>query len=110
MILLAAEASGVANEVVTTTSGVIGLAWLIPVLPFLGFLAVLAATKALGDRAATIALVASGATFALSIAVALAVIADVATYVRPMPTWIDVGGFTVTFDLLIDQLTAVMLL
>jgi NADH-quinone oxidoreductase subunit L len=27
-----------------------------------------------------------------------------------MPTWIDVGGFTVTFDLLIDQLTAVMLL
>ncbi len=110
MILLAAEASGVANEVVTTTSGVIGLAWLIPVLPFLGFLAVLAATKALGDRAAHIALVASAATLALSTAVALAVIADVATYVRPMPTWIDVGGFTVTFDLLVDQLTAVMLL
>jgi NADH:ubiquinone oxidoreductase subunit 4 (subunit M) len=27
-----------------------------------------------------------------------------------MPTWIDVGGLTVTFDLLVDQLTAVMLL
>jgi NADH-quinone oxidoreductase subunit L len=27
-----------------------------------------------------------------------------------MPTWIDVGGSTVTFDLFIDQLTAVMLL
>ncbi|MFO7777979.1 MAG: NADH-quinone oxidoreductase subunit L [Nitriliruptoraceae bacterium] len=110
MILLAAEASGVANEVVTTTSGVIGLTWLIPVLPLLGFLAVLATTRALGDRAAHIALGASAATFALSVAVAVAVIADVATYVRPMPTWIDVGGLTVTFDLLVDQLTAVMLL
>ncbi len=110
MILLAAEASGVANEVVTTTSGVIGLSWLIPVLPLLGFLAVLAATRSLGDRAAHIALGAAAATFALSVAVAATVIADVATYVRPMPTWIDVGGFTVTFDLLVDQLTAVMLL
>ena len=110
MILLAAEASGVANEVVTTTSGVIGLAWLIPVLPLLGFVAVLATTKALGDRAANLALAASAATFALSIAVAVTVITDLATYVRPMPTWIDVGGFTVTFDLLVDQLTAVMLL
>ena len=110
MILLAAEASGVANEVVTTTSGVIGLAWLIPVLPFLGFLLVLATTRALADRAATIAIVASAATLALSVAVAVAVVADVATYVRPMPTWIDVGGLTVTFDLLVDQLTVVMLL
>jgi NADH-quinone oxidoreductase subunit L len=110
VILLAAEASGVANEVVTTTSGVIGLAWLIPVLPLLGFLAVLATTRALGDRAAHLALGASAATFALSVAVAATTIADGATYVRPMPTWIDVGGLTVTFDLLVDQLTAVMLL
>ncbi len=110
MILLAAEASGVANEVVTTTSGAIGLAWLIPVLPLVGFLAVLATTRALGDRAANIALGASAATFALSVVVAVTVIADGATYVRPMPTWIDVGGLTVTFDLLVDQLTAVMLL
>jgi NADH-quinone oxidoreductase subunit L len=38
------------------------------------------------------------------------VIAEPASYVRPLPTWIDVGGFTVSFDLFIDQLTAVMLL
>ena len=110
MILLAAEATGVANEVVEVTSGVISLAWLIPVLPLLGFLAVLATTRTLGDGAARIALGASLATLLLSAAVSLSVIADVATYVRPMPTWIDVGGLTVTFDLLIDQLTAVMLL
>ena len=110
MILLAAEATGVANEVVEVTSGVISLAWLIPVLPLLGFLAVLATTRTLGDGAARIALGASLATLLLSAAVSLSVIADVATYVRPMPTWIDVGGVTVSFDLLIDQLTAVMLL
>ena len=110
MILLAAEASGIANEVVTTTSGVIGLAWLIPVLPFLGFLLVLATTRALGDRAAAIALGASAAALALSVAVAVTMMVDAATYVRPMPTWIDVGGLVVTFDLLIDQLTVVMLL
>jgi NADH-quinone oxidoreductase subunit L len=110
VILLAAEASGVANEVVTTTSGVIGLAWLIPVLPLLGFVAVLATTRTLGDRAAHLAFGASAATLGLSLAVAATVIADVATYVRPMPTWIDVGGLTVTFDLLVDQLTVVMLL
>jgi len=110
VILLAAEATGVANEVVEVTSGVISLAWLIPVLPLLGFLAVLATTRTLGDGAARIALGASLATLLLSAAVSLSVIADVATYVRPMPTWIDVGGLTVSFDLLIDQLTAVMLL
>ncbi len=110
MILLAAEATGVANEVVEATSGVISLAWLIPLLPLLGFVAVLATTRTLGDGAARIALGASLATLLLSAAVSVGVIADAATYVRPMPTWIDVGGLTVTFDLLIDQLTAVMLL
>jgi NADH-quinone oxidoreductase subunit L len=110
VILLAVEASGAVNEVVTTTSGLIGMAWLIPVLPLLGFVAVLLATRQLGDKAASIGIAAAALTFALSAAVAVTVIADPGTYVRPMPTWIDVGGFTVTFDLLVDQLTAVMLL
>ena len=110
MILLAVEASGAVNEVVTTTSGLIGVAWLIPVLPLLGFVAVLMATKQLGDKAASIAIGVAGLTFALSAAVAVTVIVDPATYIRSMPTWIDVGGLTVAFDLYIDQLTAVMLL
>ncbi len=110
MILLAAESSGITNQVVDATSGVVGLAWLIPVVPLVGFLAVLALTRTLGARAAQIAIAASVLAFVLSIAVAAVVIAEPATYVRPMPTWIDVGGLTVTFDLLIDQLTVVMLL
>jgi NADH-quinone oxidoreductase subunit L len=110
VILLAVEASGVANEVVSATSGVIGLAWLIVVLPLLGFVAVLLANRSLGDAVANIAIVAAGLTFALSAAVAVTVMIEPATYVVPMPTWIDIGGFTITFDLFIDQLTAVMLL
>jgi NADH-quinone oxidoreductase subunit L len=108
--LLAVLASGVELEVVETTSGLIGLAWLIPLVPLLGFVGVLLATRALADRAATIAMGAAALTFVLSAAVATTVILEPATYVRAMPTWIDVGGFTVTFELLIDQLTAVMLL
>jgi NADH-quinone oxidoreductase subunit L len=108
--LLAAEASGVANEVVTTTSGVLGVAWLIPVVPLLGFLVVLLARRSLGDQAAFIAIGAATVAFLLSVGVAITVIAEPALYIRPLPTWIDVGGLTVTFDLLIDQLTVVMLL
>jgi NADH-quinone oxidoreductase subunit L len=107
--MLAVESSLVANEVVEAT-GIMGFAWLIVALPLLGFLAVLLTTRRLGDGAALIAIVASGLTFALSIAVSLVVITDPNIYIRSLPTWIDVGGFTVTFDLFIDQLTAVMLL
>ncbi|MEX0953154.1 MAG: NADH-quinone oxidoreductase subunit L [Nitriliruptoraceae bacterium] len=109
MTLLAADAVS-ANEVVSATAGAVGLAWLVPVIPFVGFLVVLLATRTLGDRAANIALGAAAATFALSVAIALQVIADPATHLRAMPTWIEVGDLRVTFELLVDQLTAVMLL
>jgi NADH-quinone oxidoreductase subunit L len=108
--VLAAEGSAVANEVVATASGAIGVAWLIPVVPFAGFVLVLLLTRRFGERVAWVAIAASGLAFLGSLAVTAQLIGDPATYVRPMPTWIDVGGFTVTFDLLVDQLTAVMLL
>lgn len=109
--LLAVEGgSEVVNEVVTTTSGAIGLAWLIPLVPLLGFLAVLATAKPLRESAAFVAIAASAVAFLLSIAVFLQVVGDPATHVRPMPTWIEAGDFQVRFDLLVDQLTSVMLL
>jgi NADH-quinone oxidoreductase subunit L len=108
--VLAAEGTAAANEVVSMTSGAVGVAWLIPVIPLLGFVLVLALTRTLRERAATVAIVASGLAFLVSLAVGVQILGDGATYVRPMPTWIDVGGFTVTFDLLLDQLTVVMLL
>ncbi len=108
--LAVADGPAVVNEVVTTTSGAIGLAWLIPVVPLLGFLAVLLSAKALRETAAFIAIGASAVTFVLAIAVFVQVLGDPATHIRPLPTWIEVGPLEVTFDLLIDQLTTVMLL
>jgi NADH-quinone oxidoreductase subunit L len=108
--LLAAEGGAVANEVVETTTGAIGLAWLIPVVPLVGFLLVLALTRTLRERAAGVAIGAAAVSFALAVAVVVQVLGDPATHIRPMPTWIAVGPLEVTFGLLIDQLTAVMLL
>ncbi len=107
--VLAAQGA-VANEVVETTTGAIGVAWLIPVLPLLGFLLVLALTKTLRERAATVAIAMSALSFVLSLVVFVQVLGDPATHIRPLPTWIEVGPLSVTFSLLVDQLTAVMLL
>jgi NADH-quinone oxidoreductase subunit L len=108
--LLAAEGGAVANEVVETTTGAIGLAWLIPVVPLVGFLVVLAMTKRLRERAAGVAIAASAVSFVLALAVFVQVLGEPATHIRSMPTWIQAGPLEVTFALLVDQLTAVMLL
>ncbi len=109
-IVLAVEGATVVNDVVETTTGAIGVAWLIPVVPLLGFVAVLLATKRLGDQASLIAIGASAVSLLVAIAVAVQVFAEPATHLRPLPTWIGVGGLQVGFDLFIDQLTVVMLL
>ena len=111
-LLLAAEGHGetAVNEVVTTTSGAIGLAWLIPLIPLLGFAVVLLTTKPLRERAAFVAVTAAGLSFVLSVLVFLQVASDPATHLVPLFTWIEVGGLEVSWTLLVDQLTAVMLL
>ncbi|MCA1782244.1 MAG: hypothetical protein LC679_08750 [Intrasporangiaceae bacterium] len=109
-IVLAVEGAHAINDVVETSAGAVGAAWLIPVVPLLGFLLVLSLTRKLGDQASLVAIIASGLSFLLALAVAGQVLAAPATYLRPLPTWIAVGGLEVGFDLFIDQLTVVMLL
>ncbi len=109
-IVLAVEGANVVNDVVETSTGAVGAAWLIPVIPLLGFVLVLSLNRRLGHQASLVAIAASGISFLLSLAVAAQVLADPATYLRPLPTWIAVGGLEVGFDLFIDQLTVVMLL
>ena len=108
--VLAAEGGAVAAEVVETTAGAVGVAWLIPVVPLLGFALVLLLARTLARRTDLIAIGAAGLSFLLSVAVAAQVIATPATYVRPLPTWIAAGSLQVAFDLYIDPLTTVMLL
>lgn len=113
-LVLATEAAeggeAVTNAVVEATSGAVALAWLIPVLPLLGFVATLALNKPLKDRVAWLPTAIAAATFVFSIAVFLQVQAEQAAYVVDVATFIDVGGFTVNWSILVDQLTAVMLL
>ncbi|HSK22475.1 MAG TPA: NADH-quinone oxidoreductase subunit L [Egicoccus sp.] len=109
--LLAAEGhAATANEVVEAASGFVGLAWLIPVVPLVGFLLVLALTKTLRESAAFVAVGAATISFLLAVGVASQVLGDPATYVRPIGTFIQAGEFSVAWDLYIDQLTTVMLL
>ena len=71
MLLLATEAGhgeAAVNEVVRTTTGAIGVAWLIPVIPLLGFAAVLLTTRTLRERAAWISVTAAALSFVLSVA------------------------------------------
>ncbi|MBY5161048.1 NADH-quinone oxidoreductase subunit L [Salsipaludibacter albus] len=114
MLFLATEAAeggeAVANAVVEATSGAIAVAWLIPVLPLLGFGITLALNKPLKDKVAWIPTAVAAVTFLLSIAVFLQVRADQAAYVVDLAPFLDVGGFTVDWAILVDQLTAVMLL
>jgi NADH-quinone oxidoreductase subunit L len=111
-LLLATEAAAehAANAVVETTSGVIGVAYLIPLIPLLGFALALLLGRMLRERTAFLAIAASTASFVLSVLVFLQVQGDPATHVRPMVTWIQVGPLDVSWSLLVDQLTAVMLL
>jgi NADH-quinone oxidoreductase subunit L len=108
--LLAAEEAAAVNEVFHTSSGAVGLAWLIPVVPLLGFAAILLLTRALREQAAFVAIGAAAVSFLLSVAVAVQVLGDPGTYVRPLGTWLAAGPLEVRYDLLIDQLTVVMLL
>ncbi len=98
------------NAFLETTSGAIGLAWLIPILPLLGFVLVLVTAKSLRERAAFIAITMSTLSFVLAVAVFFQVSSEPGTHVRPMVDFINAGPLQVSWDLLIDQLTAVMLL
>ncbi len=113
-LLLATEAGAHAeaavNEVIKVTSGAIGVAYLVPLVPLLGFGLVLLLGRSMKERSAWLATGAAGVSFLLSVAIFLQVAGEQATYIRPMFTWIGAGALQVPFDLQVDQLTAVMLL
>ncbi len=110
-LLLAAEAGQeAANEVVQTASGAIGLAWLVPVLPLVGFVLVLLTAKPLRENTAWIATAAAAGSFLLSVAVFLQVLAEPGAHLRPMFDFVVAGPLQVTWSMLVDQLTATMLL
>ncbi|HEX9890360.1 MAG TPA: NADH-quinone oxidoreductase subunit L [Nitriliruptorales bacterium] len=114
-LLLAAEGGGhqAATSVLEAT-GAVGAAWLIAALPLLGFAILILAGRRFGEPAAGwIANLFSWAAFALSVAVLLQLIGQPAAerrYVVDLFEFIAVGGLDVSWAILVDPLTATMLL
>ncbi len=90
----------------------VGLLWLIPMLPLLGFLALAATEGRLGERA--VAVIGAGS---VGLAALLAVPVTVGFFELPADTgfsqtlwvWLDVAGFRPAFTLYLDGLSLVML-
>ncbi|MEQ8859777.1 MAG: NADH-quinone oxidoreductase subunit L [Pseudomonadales bacterium] len=88
------------------------LLWLIPVLPLLGFLALVATEGRLGERA--VALVGAGSV-GMAALVAVPVTAGFfeqpagTAFTQTLWTWMDVAGFRPEFTLYLDGLSLVML-
>ena len=87
-----------------------GLLWLIPLMPLLGFLVLFVTGGRLGNR--TVALIGAGS---VGLAAAIAGIVGMdfiesggEPYAQRLWTWIDAGGFTPAFRLYLDGLSLVM--
>jgi hypothetical protein len=87
MLLAAEEGATAVNEIITATTGAVSVAWLIPLVPLVGFAAVLLLTNTLRERAAYVAVAAASVSFIVSLAVAVQVIADPATYIVGLGTF-----------------------
>ncbi len=90
------------------------LVWLIPALPLAGFLVLLAFGRRLGEpRAGWLATLASAGSFAVTVAVFVALLgkdADQRHHVLKLFTWLPAGGFHVDLGFMVDPLSITMAL
>ena len=111
--LLATEASDAGFTAVEAT-GTAAVAWLIPLLPLVGFVVLVFNTRRIREPLAGYV---ATATAALSFMVSLLVFVQLLgqdagqrTIITDLFTWFDIGGFHVDVALLLDPLSSVMLL
>lgn len=112
--LLGTAEGGFAGEYVAAAAGsAVDFAWLIPVVPALSAAVLLLFGRRIGKVSAAIAITAAGFSATLSTAVFLqlaAALEDARSFVRVVADWLPIGDFTVQWALLVDPLSAVMLL
>ncbi len=112
-VLLATEAFRLEPE---PASGLLALAWLIPLLPLVGFAVLVLTTgwwRRLGDAAGWFATALVTASFAFAVAVHFelaALPAEARAVIADAYTWIDAGGLRLSADVLVDPLSDVMVL
>ncbi|QBI20368.1 NADH-quinone oxidoreductase subunit L [Egibacter rhizosphaerae] len=91
----------------------IGLSWLIPVVPAISAAVLLLVGKRLGQAASGVAITAMGFSAVASTFVFIELLgapADERSFVMTVTTWIAAGDFAVDWAVLVDPLSAVMLL
>lgn len=91
----------------------IELAWLIPVLPALGFVIIALATKRFKLLSALVAIAAMATSLVISLGIFFEVLQMGITMENPVEysvRWMSVPGIEINAGILIDPLTAVMLL
>ena len=111
VLLTAAE--GAPLQSVADAAGVVGLAWLIPVIPAVSAGVLLIIGKRLGRASAFVAIAAMAASAVLSTLVFVYLQAQPEghrAFVHTLGTWISAGRLTVDWAVLVDPLSAVMLL
>ena len=114
-LVLATEAGAapLTHLLVPDGGSVIDLAWLIPVVPAVSAGLLLIFGHLLKRLTAAVAITAIGFSLTMSVLVFLELMgaaADERTFVVPVASWLDIAGFTVDWSMLVDPLSAVMLL
>jgi len=85
------------------------LVWLIAALPFLSFVVSVTVGRWLPKEGALPGIAATAGSLALSLWAFLTVRSSGAHYENDLYTWIDAGGFELTFGVLVDPLSSMML-
>ena len=88
-------------------------AWLIPLLPAISFVVIGMATRSYGKLSAAIAVSMSILSFVLAVGVTMAVVAGNISVEAPFIqklSWFHIGGVNISMGVLIDPLTAMMLM
>ncbi|MEW6623266.1 MAG: NADH-quinone oxidoreductase subunit L [Bacillota bacterium] len=91
----------------------IKIAWLLPLLPLLGFVVISFVTKRLKLLSALVAIGTMAASLIISLGIAYEVLRDGVTMESPVEyavNWLSVPGLTIEAGILIDPLAAVMLI
>src|SRR5690625_1264786 len=113
LVLAATDGAALADIASAPAGTPVAFAWLLPVLPAVSAALLLLFGKRLGTASAFVAIGVSAATAALSIAIFTFLQGQpeaARTFTHEVATWLDIGDFTVSWSLLVDPLSAVMLL
>jgi NADH-quinone oxidoreductase subunit L len=113
LVIAATEGAGLAGAQPAPPGSPVDLAWLIPLVPAASAALLLVGGRRIGRAAGLIGVAALAISALLSawvFAYLLGQPAEDRTFIRPVAAWIETGGLDVAWSLLVDPLSAVMIM